>query len=132
MFEIELIICIKMDLALNYLQMLICHKNQPTILLPVICKSQTGLFSLSMASGLEEKSVVDLKGMDSSRLLLSKACYMICPPPHKVSIYLQIYVHLCKRNYIILTFKIPTMLVIITLKNFFFFKCNLSSALTFL
>ena len=28
MFEIELFICIKMDLALNYLQMLICHKTQ--------------------------------------------------------------------------------------------------------
>ena len=31
MFEIELIICIKVDLALNKLQRLICHKtNQPT------------------------------------------------------------------------------------------------------
>ncbi len=30
MFEIELIICIKIDLALNNLQRLICHKNQPT------------------------------------------------------------------------------------------------------
>ena len=33
LFEIELIICIKMDLALNNLQRLICHKNptnQPT------------------------------------------------------------------------------------------------------
>ena len=29
-FEIELIICIKMDLALNTQQRLICHKNQPT------------------------------------------------------------------------------------------------------
>ena len=29
MFEIELIICIKMDLALNNLQRLICHKIQP-------------------------------------------------------------------------------------------------------
>ena len=28
LFEIELIICIKMDLALNYWQMLICHKTQ--------------------------------------------------------------------------------------------------------
>ena len=38
LFEIELIICIKMDLALNNLQRLICHKtqtsNQPTLLLP--------------------------------------------------------------------------------------------------
>ena len=32
-FEIELIICIKMDLALNNLQKLICHKNQPTLFL---------------------------------------------------------------------------------------------------
>ena len=30
MFEIELIIYIKMDLALNNLQRLICHKNKPT------------------------------------------------------------------------------------------------------
>ena len=30
LFEIELITCIKMDLALNNLQMLICHKTQPT------------------------------------------------------------------------------------------------------
>ena len=30
MFEIKLIICIKMDLALNNLQMLICHKTQTT------------------------------------------------------------------------------------------------------
>ena len=30
MFEIELIICIKMDLALNNLQRLICYKTQPT------------------------------------------------------------------------------------------------------
>ena len=28
LFEIELIICIKMDLALNTLQRLICHKTQ--------------------------------------------------------------------------------------------------------
>ena len=37
LFEIELIICIRMDLALNNLQRLICHKtqasNQPTNLL---------------------------------------------------------------------------------------------------
>ena len=31
LFEIELIIHIKMDLALNNLQWLICHKTQPTI-----------------------------------------------------------------------------------------------------
>ena len=31
LFEIELIIHIKMDLALNNLQRLICHKTQPTI-----------------------------------------------------------------------------------------------------
>ena len=30
MFEIELIICLNMDLALNNLQRLICHKTQPT------------------------------------------------------------------------------------------------------
>ena len=30
MFEIELFICIKMDLALNKLQWSICHKTQPT------------------------------------------------------------------------------------------------------
>ena len=30
LFEIELIICIKMDLALNNLQRLICHKTLPT------------------------------------------------------------------------------------------------------
>ena len=30
MFEIELIICIKMKLALNDLQRLICHTTQPT------------------------------------------------------------------------------------------------------
>ena len=30
LFEIELIICIKIDLALNNLQRLICHKIQPT------------------------------------------------------------------------------------------------------
>ena len=30
LFEIELIICIKMDLALNNLQRLICHKTQKT------------------------------------------------------------------------------------------------------
>ena len=27
----EMIVCIKMNLALNNLQRLICHKNQPTI-----------------------------------------------------------------------------------------------------
>ena len=36
LIEIELIICIKMDLTLNNLQRLICHKtlptNQPTII----------------------------------------------------------------------------------------------------
>ena len=30
MFKIELLICLKMDLALNNLQRLICHKIQPT------------------------------------------------------------------------------------------------------
>ena len=30
MFEIQLIICLKMDLALNNLQRLICHKTQTT------------------------------------------------------------------------------------------------------
>ena len=30
LFEIELIIYIKIDLALNNLQRLICHKTQPT------------------------------------------------------------------------------------------------------
>ena len=30
LFEIELIICIKMDSALNNLQWLICHENQTT------------------------------------------------------------------------------------------------------
>ena len=30
LFELELIIYIKMDLALNKLQRLICHKTQPT------------------------------------------------------------------------------------------------------
>ena len=30
LFEIRLIICIKIDLALNNLQMLICHKTQTT------------------------------------------------------------------------------------------------------
>ena len=30
MFEIELIICMKIDLVLNNLEMLICHKTQPT------------------------------------------------------------------------------------------------------
>ena len=30
LFEIELTICIKMDLVLNNLQRLICHKTQPT------------------------------------------------------------------------------------------------------
>ena len=30
LFEIDWIICIKMDLALNNLQRLICHKTQPT------------------------------------------------------------------------------------------------------
>ena len=29
LLEIELIICIKMDLALNNLQWLICHKTKP-------------------------------------------------------------------------------------------------------
>ena len=36
-FEIEMIICIKMDLALNNQEVLICHKpNQPTNQ-PTIC-----------------------------------------------------------------------------------------------
>ena len=30
LFEIEVIICIKMDLALNNLRRLICYKTQPT------------------------------------------------------------------------------------------------------
>ena len=30
MFEIELIICIKMDLAFNNVQKIICYKNRPT------------------------------------------------------------------------------------------------------
>ena len=30
LFEIEMIVCIKMDLALNNQQRLICHKNTPT------------------------------------------------------------------------------------------------------
>ena len=30
LFEIELTICLKMDLALNNLQRMICHKNQLT------------------------------------------------------------------------------------------------------
>ncbi len=30
LFEIELTVCIKMDLTLNNLQKLICHKTQPT------------------------------------------------------------------------------------------------------
>ena len=38
MFEMELIICIKIDLALKNLQKLLCHKkttNQPTETLPL-------------------------------------------------------------------------------------------------
>ena len=40
LFQIELFICIIMDLALNNLQMLICHKtnqptNQPTIFIHI-------------------------------------------------------------------------------------------------
>ena len=31
LFEIELFTCIKMDLALNILQWLICHKTKPII-----------------------------------------------------------------------------------------------------
>ena len=34
MFEIELLICIKMDLALNNQQWLICHKTKPNQMLP--------------------------------------------------------------------------------------------------
>ena len=30
LFKIEVTICVKMDLALNNLQSLICHKTQPT------------------------------------------------------------------------------------------------------
>ena len=29
LFEIELLVCIKMDLTLNNLQWFICHKNEP-------------------------------------------------------------------------------------------------------
>ena len=36
LFEIELIICIKMDLALDNRQRLICHKIQPTQLIRVL------------------------------------------------------------------------------------------------
>ena len=39
LFEIELIICIKMDLTLNNLQRLICHKTQPTNQLDAITLS---------------------------------------------------------------------------------------------
>ena len=38
MFEIELTICIDIDLVLNNLQRLICHKTQPTNLTYVICQ----------------------------------------------------------------------------------------------
>ena len=42
MFEIELIICIKMDLASNNLQRLICHKTQTTN------KPKTLIYTLSL------------------------------------------------------------------------------------
>ena len=42
MFQIELIICIKMDLALNNLQSLLCLKIQPTNLTWLSCFLLTG------------------------------------------------------------------------------------------
>ena len=38
LFEIELVICIKMDLALNNLQRLICRKTQPTNQQTPVCR----------------------------------------------------------------------------------------------
>ena len=53
MFEIELIICIKIDLALNNLQKLICHKtqsiNQPTFFLSIPLHSASLSLSLSLS-----------------------------------------------------------------------------------
>ena len=56
MFELELIICIKMDLALNNQQRLICHKTQPTnqqsIRLPAI-RAQVTNYTYSLCLGFK-------------------------------------------------------------------------------
>ncbi len=44
LLEIERIICIRMDLALNNLQKLICHKTQPTHH-STVCKQNLYLYS---------------------------------------------------------------------------------------
>ena len=43
MFEIELFICIKMDLELNNLQWLICHKTKPNQSKPNITNNESAL-----------------------------------------------------------------------------------------
>ena len=55
MFEIELIICIKMDLALNNLQKLICHKTQLTNLKNQLAALHiVDVYPISLWSGLSQ------------------------------------------------------------------------------
>ena len=51
LFEIELFICIKMDLALNDQQKLICHKaKQTNVMATVFCRIFTSLILLLLLS----------------------------------------------------------------------------------
>ena len=61
LFKIELIICIKMDLALNNLQRLICHKtqtnNQPTNALGSIMRRSNTEGTASESGGIIETQI---------------------------------------------------------------------------
>ena len=83
MFEIELFICIKMDLALYNLQWLICHKIKPNIFslqLWVISNGRLG----SVANGLERK-------LNSNQLYSGKKILFLKRLPHPVWMNANLY-----------------------------------------
>ena len=88
LIEIELIICIKMDFALNDLQRLICHKTQPTfknLAKPVntLCREIYWYFQLGKKTKQQKKQRERTHARTHTRLISSRACIdafiFICP-----------------------------------------------------
>ena len=83
LFELELFICIKMDLALNNLQGLICHKNKPN----------THLTEDNRKENVEGIAVVCQPRKSG---LMYVCVYMLVFT--KLYIYIYIYILICKHT----------------------------------
>ena len=90
-FEIELIICIKMDLALNSLQRLICHTNQPTYLSIYLCVLLSTWISLSIYLYVSWGSHTSIYLWICLLIYLCSSIYLTVSLSSDLSIYLSIY-----------------------------------------